>query len=43
MFEDLGRKYIKEDFITRHAIQIAERVDGKYKFIDNGWKCKDTR
>ena len=43
MFEDLGKKYIKEDFITKHAILIAKRIDGTYKFIDRGWKCKDTR
>ena len=43
IFENLGKDYIKEDFITKHAILIAERVDGTYKFVDRGWKCKNTR
>ena len=43
LFEDIGNFYVKEDFITKHAILIGQRSGGTYNFVDNGWKQKDSR
>jgi hypothetical protein len=42
-FEDLGRYYRKENFITSHAVLVGEKIETTYKFTEHGWKHKNYR
>lgn len=42
-FEDIGRYYRKENFITSHAVLVGEKTETGYKFTEHGWKHKNYR